>query len=102
MNIKTFDSYNLNQEAKGKATFFSFSEESGVVNKLIHKNNLILYSGADILAKLLSNAQGYGVTTMYMEFKNLGSPSDPITPPVFDRTGGIDYYNGLSGSTDTD
>jgi hypothetical protein len=87
--------------ARGYVLFSLFDTKTRRSKKVLAQSNLVLYSGADILAKLLSGAQ-YPANAMYLEFKNLADPSDPIVPPVFDRTGGIEYYNGLSSSPDTD
>jgi hypothetical protein len=92
----------LSKQAKGRAAFFSFNERSKAIKQYIHKNNQILYSGADILANLVAGTPEYKISAMYFEFKNLGSSGDPITPPAFDRTGGIAYYMGLSSSPDVD
>ncbi len=90
------------QTPRGDVQFCLFNPKTGQIKKLIEKRNLVLYSGADILARLLSGDPSFGVNAMYLEFKNLADPSDPITPPPFDRTGGIAYYNGLASSPDTD
>lgn len=96
------EGYSLSRQARGRARIFLFDPKTGVIHKIVENHNDIVYSGADVMAKLLSGASGYAVNTMYMEFKNLPSPLDPIVPPSFDRTGGIAYYNGLSSSPDTD
>lgn len=93
--------FDLSRDAHGTVRIFSFDPLTNIVNKMIVKHNLILFGGADILAALLAG-RGSSVNAMYMEYKNLVSPSTPITPPTFDREGGISYYNGLSGSPDID
>ena len=98
---KIFSQYDLGQKAKGFVSFKLFDPKTGVVSKQIDRHNLVLYSGADILASLIA-AQGFPVNAMYMEFQNLATPETGITPPAFDRTGGIAYYNGLSASSDVD
>lgn len=87
---------------RGDVLFYLFNPKTKQVKKIVEKRNLVLYSGADILARLLSGDAKFAVGAMYIEFKNLADPSDPITPPPFDRTGGIAYYNGLASSPDTD
>ena len=94
------DAYDLGKHARGFVRFQLLDPKTGVVTKQIERHNLVLYSGADILASLLAG-QGTPVNAMYMEFKNMVTVV-PITPPAFDRTGGIAYYNGLSSSPDTD
>jgi hypothetical protein len=102
MNImKALETYDLGRDANGTVRFFSIDRE-GNVRKMVRLKNLILYGGADVLAKLLSGASGFHISTMYMEFVNLAAPGDPVTIPTFDRSGGLDYYNGLSASGDLD
>jgi hypothetical protein len=96
------DFYPMDTNAKGLVRIFSFDPKTGKIKSIIEKQNLILYSGADVMAKCLSGNSNYAISSMFMEFKNLPSPSDSITPPAFDRTGGIGYYSGLSSSLDTD
>ena len=96
------ESLRLTQMAKSLVTFSHFIPESGRCIPVVEVPNLILYSGADVLAKLLSGNSEYKINGMYLEFKNLADPTDPITPPTFDRTGGRDYYDGLVSSPDTD
>lgn len=102
--MKLLDQYGfqLSQRGRGDVTVFLFDPKTNRVVKEISTHNLILFSGADVLAQCLSGNAKYAVSTMYLEFMNLASPSDPITPPAFDRTGGIAYYNGLVSSPDTD
>jgi hypothetical protein len=65
--------------------------------------NLVVYSWAEIVANLLNTAAAnYKLSGMLLEFKNVANAGDPVTPPSFDRTGGIAYYNGLSSSPDVD
>ena len=86
----------LGPVVKGRPRFFLFNPKTGEIRKVIERDNLVLYSGADILAKLLSGASEYAVKTMYLEFANTASP----VVPTFDRTGGLAYYNGLTGDYD--
>jgi len=99
---KQLEFYPMDVNARGTVRLFSFDPKTGKIRSMIEKQNLILYSGADIMAKCLAGDTAYAISSMLMEFKNLPSPSDPITPPAFDRTGGIAYYNGLAASLDTD
>jgi hypothetical protein len=102
MNVmKMLETYDLRHEAAGSVRFFSF-DKNGRIVKMVRLKNLILYNGADILAKLISGASGYHISTMYMEFVNLAAPGDPVVIPTFDRSGGTDYYDSLSASADAD
>ena len=68
------------------------------------KSNLIMFGWGEIVTKLMSSRGNgnYAIGGMYLEFKNVTNPSDVVTAPAFDRTGGITYYNDLSVSPDTD
>lgn len=94
--------YSLADKAEGRPTFFAFNPETGEFKKIITRRNKILYSGADVLAQLMSGHPEYAPTTMYMEFST--DPDDPVEPPDFDRGpgSGIEYYNGLEASEDKD
>lgn len=94
--------FDLGQHGKGAVDFYSIDPVTKRVAKHLHNHNLILYSGADVLAAALSGKAGWFVNTMYLEYQNLASPGDPTVIPTFDRSGGIDYYNGLSSSPDSD
>jgi hypothetical protein len=100
--LKQLDRYPMDKAARGFVRFFAFNRRTGEIVKIVERSNLILFEGADALAQCLVGNADYAVRVMYMEFKNLASPGDPITPPIFDRSGGIAYYNGLSASLDTD
>lgn len=94
--------FDVNRSVAGFVRFMSLNLRTGILRKVIERKNLILYGGADILAQLLSGDPAYAVRYMYLEFKNLANPLDPITPPPFDRSGGRSYYEGLVSSPDTD
>jgi hypothetical protein len=87
---------------RGDVVFYTREIVTRKFIQIVRKRNLILYGAADAMAQMLAGTPGYHVATMYMEFKNLAAPGDPITLPTFDRSGGIDYYNGLVASADTD
>lgn len=65
------------------------------------EDNLVLYSWGTIAAQLLANGNAaYKIGAMFLEFENNGGAT--VTPPTYDRTGGIAYYNGLSSSPTRD
>lgn len=67
------------------------------------KSNLILYQWGSIICRLTTMGQPqYRISGMYLEYANVGSPSDPVTAPTFDRTDASAYYASLSGSSDLD
>lgn len=96
------DSYDLKKQTFSPVRYQLINPKTGFVKQTINSNNLVLYGAADILALLLSGHPEYKIGAMYIEFKNLADPSDPITPPSFDRSGGLAYYTGLASSPDTD
>lgn len=96
---RALDQYPLDKNAKGLVRMFLYDPKTCEIKKLIELQNLILFSGADILSQVLLGKVDYAVATMYMEFKNGGGP---VTIPAFGRDGGIMYYSGLSGSLDRD
>jgi hypothetical protein len=68
--------------------------KTGRVFKEVGNKNLVLYGGADILAKLLAGNSNYALAGMYIEFENqAGTP----TPPAFDRSATKSYYDSLGG-----
>ena len=66
-------------------------------------SNLVVYEWASIAANLLvGTGLNYRIGGMYFEFENVAAPGDTVTPPAFDRTRDVDYYNALSGSSNRD
>lgn len=104
MNVlrKEFDRYDLRKNTKSPVCYQSICEKTGRVVKTLNSNNLVLYSGADILSLLLAGHSEFKIGAMYMEFMNLADPDDPITPPAFDRSGGSEYYASLATSPNVD
>lgn len=95
------DAYHLPNHSMGQVGFRLFNPKTGATRKMIQRRNSVLYSGADLLARLLATGAPK-LNAMYIEFKNLAAPVDPIVPPAYDRSGGLAYYNGLDSSPDTD
>ena len=66
-------------------------------------SNLVVYEWASIAANLLvGTGLNYRIGGMYFEFENVAAPGDTVTPPAFDRTRDVDYYNALSSSSNRD
>ena len=63
--------------------------------KVITQENLILYGGSDIVARLLGGDDEFKIQAMFCEYENMADPLDPIVPPAFDREGGLLYYSSL-------
>lgn len=91
--------YNLGNRGKGLVSLFSFDEKTRRIHKLVQLQNLILYGGAGIMARVLAGQREYAINVVYMEYKNT---SGAIVPPSVTRADGIEYYTGLSASPDTD
>ena len=99
------EQFHLDQlSGKGGISVFSYNMATKKIAKMVNRKNLILYSGADILARALSGTPGWFVNTIYIEYQNLASPSDSPVIPAYDRTvpSGIGYYNGLGASPNGD
>jgi len=107
--MKNLNLENTVKKPTGFVRILKIRESDNKIVQIVEKPNLVLYSGADILAKLAgTGSDSYKIRTMYLEFQNasessssLSSSSGSVTPE-FDRTGGIDYYNSLSTSANTD
>lgn len=84
--------------AKGRVTSYVFDENTRIYKKVEEIDNLVVYSGADILAKTLAGDISYKLSTMYFEFDNL-----VFTPPpshLTDRTAERSYYDFPAGTRD--
>lgn len=68
---------------------------AGPPTRLIWTSNDVLFGGADVMARLVAGDAEFKLRVMYFEFENLSNPADPITAPVFDRSGGLSYYQNL-------
>lgn len=67
------------------------------------KPNLVVYEWTQLVSKLLLTGDSrYRIAGMYLEFENTDSPGASISPPTFDRTRDVQYYNTLAGSTRRD
>lgn len=67
------------------------------------RNNLVLYQWAEITAKLLATGDSrYRIGGMYLEFANVASPGNTVSPPSFNRDRTVDYYNDLISSPTAD
>lgn len=99
---KIVEAYEPGRNMSGTIRIFSFDPVTRTIRHMLARRNLVLYSGADIMALLIAGTPGFHVSTMYMEYENLADPGDTPSIPTYDRTGGIGYYNGLSSSPNKD
>lgn len=66
-------------------------------------HNQIQWSWGEIACKLLGDGNSdYKISGMYIEFENVASSGDAVTPPSFDRSEGVEYYSSLSSSPSRD
>jgi hypothetical protein len=75
--------------------------EKGIWTPVGSSWNDLTYKWAHLVIKSL--AQGdtdYKLTTMYMEFENVGAPSTLATVPVIGRSEQLEYYDALGVSKD--
>jgi len=99
---KLVEEYAPGRQLAGAIRIFLFDPVTKRIKQMIARRNLILYSGADIMAALAAGVPDMKIATMYMEFENLADPGDDPVVPSYDRTGGIAYYTGLSASPNKD
>lgn len=65
--------------------------------------NQIQYGWGAAAAKLLATGNAaYKISTMYVEFENVGSAGDVVTQPTYTRSEGREYYENLSLLPDRD
>jgi hypothetical protein len=86
--------------AAGWVRAMEIDEQTQEILRIVEAHNDILYGWADVATRQMAGQPGYQIATMYFEFENVASPGDPVTVPTFDRSGGVAYYNGLSGNKD--
>lgn len=69
------------------------------------RSNLVLYEWGAIVGRLLATGgAAWKIGAMYLEYENVASPGDAVTPPPLSRDAdqGVDYYNALAASADRD
>jgi hypothetical protein len=64
--------------------------------------NTRLYSWGWAAARMFQGDPNFHSMVIYVEFKNLADPATVVTNPTFSRHDGLEYYDGLAGSPDTD
>lgn len=68
-----------------------------------YKPNMVLFEWAGIVSRLLTaGSANYRIAGMYLEYENVASPGDTVSPPTITRSRDITYYNGLSDSASKD
>jgi len=75
------------------------NKKDGTSTEIHHKNNLITYGGADILAALLSGDERKKVSHMYFKYKN--TTGTPVVDSI-SRSSSVGDFLSLDGSDGTD
>lgn len=64
------------------------------------KRNLLMYGAASAIAGFMTTRDPVWLPAgILLEFANVEDPEDSVAAPDYDRGDGIDYYNGLDGSS---
>jgi len=75
--------------------------ESGLWTPVATAPNDLTYKWAYLVIKTLAHGDmDYKISSMYMEFENVASPSTLATVPTIDREDQLGYYNSLSANKD--
>jgi hypothetical protein len=92
----------VNGEVEGFIKTFEV-DASGLWLPVSTFHNQIQWSWGEIACKLFGDGlPEYKIGGMYIEFENVASSGDTVTPPSFDRSEGIEYYSELSASATRD
>lgn len=83
-----------NANGRGFIKIYQINKATGETRKVVERPNLILYSGANILAKAIAGEPNSKITHMYVGFTN----NDDTPPTVtLDNTDPINEYSGTKG-----
>ncbi len=81
----------------GHIKIWNTNAATGDSTLLVDKNNLIVYSGADILAKALAGVTDYKISHMYVGYKDPGAGSPA---PAIAKANSIVVYDSLISDSD--
>ncbi len=77
--------------------------DDGLVQPLSSRHNQIQVSWGQIAAMTIGlGRKEYRIGGLYIEYENVVSPDDVVTPPVYGATDGLEYFNDLSLSSTRD
>jgi hypothetical protein len=92
----------INGEVEGFINTYEVTSDGQWLPKSAFHNQ-VQWSWGEIACKLFGEgAAEYKISGMYIEFENVASSGDAVTPPSFDRSEGIEYYSALSSSPSRD
>lgn len=91
----------------GRITVWDVDERTGLRLPRFVQSNQIQVSWAHIVARQIGfkrpvGARDYSISAMYFEFENVLDPEDVVTPPDYEDTEGVEYYEDLLGSPTRD
>lgn len=87
----------------GRLKIGYIDELSGCWTPCGETHNDPMYSWGMIAAQCIGlKNPAFGINAMYLEFANVGAPSDTVAPPTVTRDIGLGYYNGLAFTSDRD
>lgn len=77
--------------------------EIEAIKLLARKKNQLQFEWGAIAAFCIGiGNRNYRVSTIYLEYENVGDPEDAISPPTYARDEGREYYQSLAFSADRD
>ena len=91
------------RQPDGVVSLYEIDEITGLIvpGSLRRQHNQIQFKWALLASKLFGAGDAsYRVSAMYLEFANVVTPGDTVSPPSYDRSEQIEYYQGLSGNRD--
>lgn len=83
-----------NFQVKGKIRIFQTDPATGISTELVNKDNMILYSGADLTAYALAGYPNAKISHMYVGFAN-----NATTPDVSSKVIDLGNSNSMTGYT---
>jgi len=86
----------LQASPKGRVTIGYRSKKTGRFSKIVEKDNLILYGGADIMANLLGGDTRFALSHMYFQYQN--TSGSVTASSSFTRADGVEDFNAISGT----
>jgi hypothetical protein len=78
------------------------AQQQLVLSRPFRKNLTMLDWAAIVTQRLLDSPLDYRPSAVYLEYANVDAPEDTITPPAYDDTAGLEYYEGLGATDDRD
>ena len=87
---------------RGHTTIFSFNPRTMQLGQMVHQKNQIMDDITKCGASLFGGNIAYKAGALYFEYENLAYETDDPTPPVFNKSEGVEYYTGLQYDVNRD